>query len=233
MVAIHPSREQIAEERTPLLQQESLHTAWRIRSEYDAQEAGITCRESEFIAARNRLAVLLGGQKKAEVVFKGLLWKSLFVEESRRSLLNRCEEMGLAWDGVSDPPSEALLQMMVEPVQDEALAFATKLQGHLKEWTELFLQYDASYLKEAEKEQGTHLTRFRHLQQLANEPLPTDATQQIQWVWLVAIAVVIGNHYTKKDDVSLFPRGNLPADKLAEKDGQWSIARKGQCYRNV
>ena len=216
MVAIHPSREQIAEERTPLLQQESLHTAWRIRSEYDAREAGITVGESEFIAARNRLAVLLGGQQKAEVVFKGLLWKSLFVEESRRSLLNRCEEMGLAWDGVSAPPSEALLQMMVEPVQDEALVFATKLQGNLKEWTGLFLQYDASYLKEAEKQQGTHLTRFRHLQQLANEPLPTDATQQIQWVWLVAIAVVNWKSLHKEDDVSLFPRGNLPADKLSE-----------------
>ena len=73
------------------------------------------------------------------------------------------------------------------------------------------------YLKEAEKEQGTHLTRFRHLQQLANEPLPTDATQQIQWVWLVAIAIVSWKTLHEKDDVSLFPRGNLPADKLAEK----------------
>ena len=216
MVAIHPSREQIAEERTPLLQQESLHTAWRIRSEYDAREAGITVGQSEFIAARNRLAVLLGGQQKAEVVFKGLLWKSLFVEESRRSLLNRCEEMGLAWDGVSAPPSEALLQMMVEPVQDKALAFATKLQDYLKDWTKLFLNYDASYLEAAEKEQGTQLTRFRHLQQLADEPLPTDSTQLIQWVWLVAIAVVSWKSLHEKDDVSLFPRGNLPTDKLSE-----------------
>ncbi len=140
MVAIHPSREQIAEERTPILQQESLHTAWRIRYESDAQEAGIFVGAEEFIAARNRLAVLLGGQKKAEVVFNGMLWKSLFVEESRRSLLNRCEEMGLAWDGVCDPPTGALLQMIVEPVQGEALAFPTKLQGHLKEWTDLFLK---------------------------------------------------------------------------------------------
>lgn len=217
MVAIHPSREQIAEERTPLLQQESLHTAWRIRSEYDAREAGITVGESEFIAARNRLAILLGGQKKAEVVFKGLLWKSLFVEESRRSLMYRCEQMKLAWDGVSDPPSEALLEMMVEPVQDEALAFATNLQGLLKEWTKVFLTYDASYLGEAEKKQGTHLTRFRHLQHLANEPLPTDATQQIQWVWLVAIAIVSWKSLHEKDEVSLFPHGSLPADKLAEK----------------
>ena len=219
LVAIHPSREQIAEERTPLLQQESLHTAWRIRSEYDAREAGIIVGESEFIAARNRLAILLGGQKKAEVVFKGLLWKSLFVEESRRSLLNRCEEMGLAWDGVGDPPSEALLQMIVEPVQDEAFAFATKLQGYLKEWTELFLQYDASYLVKAEEAQETHLTRFRHLQQLASDPLPTDATQQIQWVWLVAIAAASWNPLHKEEDVTFFNNsGGLPSDN---KPGQW------------
>ena len=219
LVAIHPSREQIAEERTPLLQQESLHTAWRIRSEYDAREAGINVGESEFIAARNRLAILLGGQKKAEVVFKGLLWKSLFVEESRRSLLNRCVEMGLTWDGVGDPPSEALLQMIVEPVQDEAFAFATKLQGYLKEWTALFLQYDASYLGKAEEAQETHLTRFRHLQQLASDPLPTDATQQIQWVWLVAIAAASWNPLHKEEDVTFFNNsGGLPSDN---KPGQW------------
>lgn len=214
MVAIHPSREQIAEERTPLLQQESLHTAWRIRSEYDAREAGITVGESEFIAARNRLAVLLGGQQKAEVVFKGLLWKSLFVEESSRSLLSRCEEMGLAWDGVSAPPSEALLQMIAEPVQDEAFAFATKLQGHLKEWTELFLQYDSSYLEKAEEKQETNLTRFRHLQQLASNPLPTDAAQQIQWVWLVAIAAASWKPLHEKEDVTFFTKsGGIPGGK--------------------
>ncbi len=219
LVAIHPSREQIAEERTPLLQQESLHTAWRIRSESDAREAGINVGESEFIAARNRLAILLGGQKKAEVVFKGLLWKSLFVEESRRSLMHRCEQMGLAWDGVGDPPSEALLQMIVEPVQDEAFAFATKLQGYLKEWTALFLQYDASYLGKAEEAQETHLTRFRHLQQLASDPLPTDATQQIQWVWLVAIAAASWNPLHKEEDVTFFNNsGGLPSDN---KPGQW------------
>ena len=127
MVAIHPSREQIAEERTPLLQQETMHTAWRIRSEYDAQEAGIYVDKLGFIEARDRLAILLGGQARAAIVFKGMLWKSLFVEESRRSISRRCKDMGLAWDGVSDPPSEVLLQMMVEPVQNEVLDFATKL----------------------------------------------------------------------------------------------------------
>jgi len=214
MVAIHPSREQIAEERTPLLQQESLHTAWRIRSEYDAQEAGIYVGQSEFIAARDRLAVLLGGQQKAEVVFKGMLWKSLFVEESRRSLMRRCEAMGLTWDGVNSPPSKALLQMIVEPVQDKVFDFAKELQDYLKEWTKLFYDEENSYLNPAETKQKTKLTRFRHLQQLAVEPLPTDATQLIQWVWLVTIAIVGWSALHKNEAISFFTKNyTLPGGK--------------------
>ena len=219
MVAIHPSREQIAEERTPLLQQETLHTAWRIRSEYDAQEAGILSGKLEFIEARDRLAILLGGQQKAAVVFKGMLWKSLFVEESRRSILRRCNDMGISWDGKSDPPSEVLLQMMVEPVQDQVLAFATQLKAHLLNWTNLYSQYSANYVTAAEIKQGTSQTRFNHLLQLAREPLPVDATNQLQWVWLVAIATASWKGVHEKDDVNFFPRSgrgpqSLPNGKI-------------------
>ena len=218
MVAIHPSREQIAEERTPLLQQETLHTAWRIRSEYDAQEAGIYVDKLGFIEARDRLAILLGGQAKAAVVFKGMLWKSLFVEESRRSISRRCNDMGLAWDGVSDPPSEVLLQMMVDPVQHEVLDFATKLKDHLLNWTNLFTQYSANYVTAAETLQGTNQTRFNHLLQLAREPLPVGATNQLQWVWLVAIATASWKPLHEKDEVKFFSRGNLPS---GNKPGEW------------
>ncbi|MCS5533911.1 MAG: UvrD-helicase domain-containing protein [Candidatus Poseidoniaceae archaeon] len=211
MVAIHPSRQQIAEERTPLLQQETLHTAWRIRSEYDAQEAGIYVDKLGFIEARDRLAILLGGQAKAAVVFKGMLWKSLFVEESRRSISRRCNDMGLVWDGVSDPPSEVLLQMMVEPVQHEVLDFATKLKEHLLNWTNIFTQYSANYVTAAEVLQGTNQTRFNHLLQLARDPLPVDATNQLQWVWLVAIATASWKPLHEKDEVKFFSRGNLPS----------------------
>ena len=41
LVAVHPSREQISEERAPLLIQEALHSAWRIRTIDDAHEAGV------------------------------------------------------------------------------------------------------------------------------------------------------------------------------------------------
>jgi ATP-dependent exoDNAse (exonuclease V) beta subunit len=218
MVAIHPNREQIAEERMPLLQQETLHTAWRIRSEYDAQEAGIYVGKSEFIEARDRLAVLLGGQQKAAVVFTGMLWKSLFVEESRRSILHRCNEMGLVWDGISNPPSEALLQMIVEPVQNEVLGLATELQDNLLNWTNVFTQYSANYVSAAEVVHGTQQTRFNHLLQLAREPLPTEATHLIQWVWLVAIATASWNPLHKDDDVKFLSRGGLPS---GNKHGEW------------
>ena len=223
MVAIHPSREQIAEERTPILQQESLHTAWRIRYESDAQEAGIFVGAEEFIAARNRLAVLLGGQQKAEVVFKGLLWKSLFVEESRRSLLRRCKTMGLAWDGVSDPPSEALLQLIVEPVQHEVLDFATKLKEYLLKWTNLYTQHHANYVVAAETLQGTNKTRFNHLLHLAREPLPAGSTNLLQWVWLVAIATASWKGVHENDDVNFFPKSgsgpqSLPSGSMNKRE---------------
>lgn len=218
-VAIHPSRQQIAEERTPLLQQETLHTAWRIRSPYDAQEAGINVGKEEFIAARDRLAVLLGGQNKAATVFSEMLWKSLFVEESRRSILRLCNEMGLAWDGISDPPSEVLLQMIVEPVQNEITQFATKLQGYLLQWTDLMTQYSANYVTAAENLQGSNLTRFNHLLQLARDPLPTGPSQQMQWVWQVAIGTASWKSVHEHKDVSFFPRGNLPNGTKA---GEWA-----------
>ncbi len=63
LVAVHPSREQIAQERAPLLIEEALHSAWRIRTINDAQEAGVLGYVNSFIESRNRIAVALGGQE--------------------------------------------------------------------------------------------------------------------------------------------------------------------------
>ena len=93
-VAIHPSREQIAEERSPLLTREVLQSAWRIRTVSDALEAGVRGNVAEFISARNRLAILLGGQERAAVVLSGMLGKSLFVEESHRAMGSRAKSIG-------------------------------------------------------------------------------------------------------------------------------------------
>ncbi|MEC7096762.1 MAG: UvrD-helicase domain-containing protein, partial [Candidatus Thermoplasmatota archaeon] len=63
-----PTGEQIAEVRSPMLISETINSAWRIRTVYDADEAGILGDRQGFINARNNLAILLGGQRNAEVV---------------------------------------------------------------------------------------------------------------------------------------------------------------------
>ena len=41
LVALYPSNQQVAEERKPLMVQDTLHAVWRIRSVDDAREAGV------------------------------------------------------------------------------------------------------------------------------------------------------------------------------------------------
>ena len=79
LVAIHLSREQLPEEKAPLLRNQALNSAWRIRDSQDAIEAGMYQSADEFISARNRLAIRLGGQQSAQTVLAGLLESSLLL----------------------------------------------------------------------------------------------------------------------------------------------------------
>ena len=65
---------------------------------HDAVEAGVRGDISGFIESRNRLAILVGGQSRAEVILTGMLTKSLFVEESKRAMKKRSEEKGINWN---------------------------------------------------------------------------------------------------------------------------------------
>ena len=54
-----------------------MNAAWRIRNARDAIEAGMLQSADAFIAARNRLAIRLGGQASAQTALEGLLESSL------------------------------------------------------------------------------------------------------------------------------------------------------------
>ena len=209
-VSIHPSREQIAEERSPLLTREVLQSAWRIRTVSDALEAGVRGNVTEFISARNRLAILLGGQERAAVVLSGMLGKSLFVEESHRAMGNRAKSLGHFWDGKSPLANEILMDMFVQPVQDIAVDYTRMLQTLLLQWTDHFLAYSADYVTPCEVEIDTSRTRFNHLTNLAREPLPENPVECIQWVWQVAIASTSWSQLDKQDRPNFFPKGSLP-----------------------
>ena len=112
LVAIHVSREQLPEEKAPLLRSQALNAAWRIRNARDAIEAGMLQSADAFIAARNRLAIRLGGQASAQTALEGLLESSLFVEESKRRLRSRSIQTGFPWDG-NTPPDYRLIEDMI------------------------------------------------------------------------------------------------------------------------
>ena len=210
LVAVHPSREQIAEERSPLLTQETLQSAWRIRTISDALEAGVRGNVDAFISARNRLAILLGGQERAAVVLSGMLGKSLFVEEAHHAMVARAESNGHDWAGQGPMPHEVLLDMFLEPVRDIAVQYAQQLQDLLVQWTDHFLAYSADYVIPCESEINSTQTRFNHLTHLAREPLPERPAECIQWVWQIAFASTSWSQLVKQDKPKFFPKGILP-----------------------
>ena len=63
------TKENVSDETRPLLSKLAIKTAWRIRHENDAFEAGIKNNHSKFIEARDRLSTGLGGRYVAEKVF--------------------------------------------------------------------------------------------------------------------------------------------------------------------
>jgi len=209
LVAIHPSREQISDVRSPLLTKETIHSAWRIRTIDDAREAGVRGDISEFIAARNRLAILLGGQSRAEVILTGMLNTSLFVEESKRALKRRSTEKGLIWDGIEPINPEIILDMFLQPTENIIDKFADKLHNYLNQWLDEYLAQAAHFVLACEEDQGTTKTRFNHLVDLARNAYPTDKKGKLQWIWLVSLASASYSSLTK-EKMKFFPSGILP-----------------------
>ncbi len=209
LVSINPTKEQISEVRSPLLIQETIHSAWRIRSTHDAVEAGVRGDISGFIESRNRLAILVGGQSRAEVILTGMLTKSLFVEESKRAMKKRSEEKGISWNQTKLLDSEILLDMFLEPAADIIDAFADKLHTDLNAWIDEILSEHTAFILNCELEQGTTNTRFNHLLNLARHNYPIDAKGKLQWVWLVSLA---SSTYSAllKNEMKFFPKGFLP-----------------------
>ena len=207
LVALYPSNQQVSEERKPIMVQDTLHAVWRIRSVEDAREAGVLNHHHAFLEARNRLVRRLGGQDHAEVVLGGLLDRSLFVEQSHRSMIQRAEAMGLAWSGRGPAPVEVLLNTIAEPVEDLLPGFTLNLHSYLTAWVQEFLPYRAQCIAPAEAEEP--LTRFNHLTRLMSQPLPTQPGEQLAWVWKALLGIATASGLVKPT-CSFFPRDLLP-----------------------
>ena len=211
LVAVHPSREQIAQERAPLLIEEALHSAWRVRTISDAQEAGVLGYVNSFIEARDRISIALGGQEQASVVLSGMLNKSLFVEESKRSIEAHAHRLGAPFHHDEPLPEQLFLEMFHEPVAADIDAFACQLHEHLNEFVDLYLGHSAAYVTPAELPGlGGTQTRFRHLVHMARHAFPEDSILRMQWVWNVAIAAA-GTIKSDGTKTSYFQNASLPA----------------------
>ena len=205
LVALYPSNQQVSEERAPLMVRDTLHAVWRIRSVDDAREAGVLNHQEEFLQARNRLVTRLGGQEHADVVLNGLMARSLFVEQSHRSMIQRAQDMGLGWNGHGPAPVDVLLNTIAEPVAHLLPTFVSNLHHELSAWVEVFLPHRLHCIQPAEDE--TTLTRFNHLTRLASLPPPTQAGESLAWVWKVMLGIATASGLSKPK-CTFFPRGN-------------------------
>ncbi len=229
LVAIHLSREQLPEEKAPLLRNQALNAAWRIRNARDAIEAGMLQSADEFIAARNRLAIRLGGQQSAQTVLEGLLESSLFVEESRRRLRSRSVRTGLPWDGNSPPDYRLIEDMILQECQHLIDPVVEEVHTILNEWVDVFLERHSVFVAPAQTE--TTNTRFNQLAHLAREPLPEAPIERLQWLYQVVSAAT---SFAQLNDTTptILKGGNFPrANTLAGWPAglmKWSSVLKGK-----
>jgi ATP-dependent exoDNAse (exonuclease V) beta subunit len=207
LVSLYPSNQQVSEERAPLMLRDTLHAVWRIRSTDDAREAGVLNHHQEFLAARDRLVARLGGQDHAEVVLNGLLDRSLFVEQSHRSMIQRAQSMGLHWNGRGPVPIAVLLNTIAEPVVDLLDGFVSGLANALSAWVNEIIPYHQHLIQPADG--ADSLTRFNHLVRLTTNPLPTEPGEQLSWVWKATMPLAAASNLTKPA-CNFFPRSNLP-----------------------
>ena len=206
-VAMHLSKEQLADEKAPILRTQALNAAWRIRNPRDAIEAGMLQSADDFIAARNRLAIRLGGQQSAQTVLQGLLESSLFVEESRRRLRSRSIRTNLAWNGLTPPDYRLIEHMILEECEHLINPVVEDVYVILNEWVDVFLHHHSVFVAPAQTE--TTNTRFNQLAYLAREPLPDGSIERLQWLYQVVASTTTP---TQLDEVtpSILKGGNFP-----------------------
>ena len=198
-----PPRQQMADERLPLLHDEAIASAWRLQNAIDGIESGLSGDIEEFLAARGRLSIVLGGQRTTSTILKGMLKRSLFVEESHQRARRRI--------GGGDGDAAVLDDLFIEPVRDSLAGFAETLFVTIARWSDIWLEGGAHFVTQADCDSG--MTRYRFIRHLVDCGLPEDSIAKLQWVWLVTIAMSTPDNAIKPDPCCL-THGRPPASKL-------------------
>jgi superfamily I DNA/RNA helicase len=209
ILSAQPAGQQISEVRSPMLISETINSAWRIRTNIDAEEAGVRGDPYGFVESRNNLAILLGGQSNAETVLSGLLNTSLFVEETKRSLSEKSKDKGILWDDSRLLEPDIILDMIGEPAAEFIEPFNNQIRELLNQYIDLYMEHYSSYVLDCESKIETNKTRFNQLVELVRNAFPEDNIGKLQWGWLVVVCCT-SNSSLDTDKPSHFPHGKLP-----------------------
>ena len=177
LVCDDPTSEQVDEDGAIFLREEAIRTAWRLQRGIDGIEAGMSGDIESFLSARDRLSVLLGGQSSSSTVVRGMLKRSLFVEEAARRLN--------AGD-LENIDASTLDDLFINPIADFIDNWYVEFRGYVTQWVDAWLDGGAQFVTGADEAQG--MTRYRYVQHLCT--LEADSQlERLQWVWLVSHAV--------------------------------------------
>ena len=212
LVCEDPTTEQVDEDGAVFLRDEAIRTAWRLQRGIDGIEAGMSGDIESFLESRDRLSVLLGGQASSTTVVKGMLKRSLFVEEASR----RLDVVNL-----DNLDADSLNHLFTAPIADFIDDWYTEFRGYVTEWCDAWLDSGAQFVIGADVITG--MTRYRYVQHLCT----LDADEQIerlQWIWLVSHAITTASNLDKIVCNALY-RARPPSGK------GWpsGVMNKGDC----
>jgi len=176
LVCDNPGGEQVDEEGSILLREEAIRTAWRLQKGIDAIEVGMSGDIEEFLEARDRLSIRLGGQTASSTVIRGLMKRSLFVEEAARSMGDKGRNI------LVEDLDHLFLGPTVEILDSWYLDFRTLIE----EWVDNWLDGGAHFITGADRSDG--MTRFRYVQNLCTLN-SDDQIWRLQWIWLISHAI--------------------------------------------
>ena len=207
LVSIHmdlltdkPTKDQISDERSQILKEHSIYSAWRARNLQDARKMGILNGE-RFIESRDRLTVALNGQVNAEKVLIGLMKSSLFVEEAKKSLSSRTQSAGLEWPEGGNLPREVLEEMFTQPISGLVGPIVDQILPLLRGYLDAYLDQYQHFIYPTICEHN-NCSRFNQLE-FFYDNVPDSEFGKIQWLYLV-IATGLSDSALEKGEIEKF-----------------------------
>ena len=210
MLTDKPTNEQISDERSQILREHSIFSAWRARNFQDARKMGILDGDN-FIKSRNRLTIALNGQYNAEKVLIGLMKNSLFVEEAKKHLKSKSEEFGKIWYENSNISKEIFIDIFTNPVTGLVDSIIDDLIPALRSFIDSYLEEYAHFIQPTYAEHGGY-SRFHQIQTLVGN-VPESEFAKIQWLYAVIRTGLSENAIGKSDFTKFFNTRSFGRDK--------------------